>query len=161
MPKLLLIQPPIRDFYDTEMRLQPIGLAYLKAAVLRHLPDWDVKIIDFHRGHGRQTVTLPAELRDLRAYYPFADASPFCGFHEFFHFGAAYPLIAERVAAEAPDLVGLSCLFSPYYREVLETAAAIKGRLNIPIVVGGSHVSAHPESILENPAIDFVIRGEA
>jgi hypothetical protein len=29
--KVLLIKPPVRDFYDTDVRLQPIGLAYLFA----------------------------------------------------------------------------------------------------------------------------------
>ena len=30
--KVLLIQPPVEDFYDTDIRLQPLGLCYLKAA---------------------------------------------------------------------------------------------------------------------------------
>ena len=42
--KVLLIQPPVEDFYDTDVRLQPIGLAYLKAAVNKHLPEVDVII---------------------------------------------------------------------------------------------------------------------
>ena len=36
--RVLLIQPPVEDFYDTDVRLQPIGLCYLKAAVNAHLP---------------------------------------------------------------------------------------------------------------------------
>src|SRR5207244_8256547 len=28
--KVILIQPPVQDFYDTDVRLQPIGLCYLK-----------------------------------------------------------------------------------------------------------------------------------
>ena len=35
--KVLLAQPPVEDFYDTDVRLQPIGLCYLKAAVKQHL----------------------------------------------------------------------------------------------------------------------------
>ena len=48
--KLVLIQPPIQDFYDTDIRLQPIGLAYLKAAVRKSLLDVNVVIRDFHHG---------------------------------------------------------------------------------------------------------------
>ena len=36
--KVILVQPPIEDFYDTDIRLQPVGLASLKAAIIRDLP---------------------------------------------------------------------------------------------------------------------------
>ena len=57
--KVLLIQPPVQDFYDTDVRLQPIGLCYLKAAVKKHIPDIDVIIKDYHGGCGRRTVAIP------------------------------------------------------------------------------------------------------
>ena len=60
--KVLLIQPPVQDFYDTDVRLQPIGLAYLKAAVNKHLPGVEVIIKDYHGGCGRRTVAIPKEL---------------------------------------------------------------------------------------------------
>jgi len=158
--KILLLQPPVRDFYDTDLRLQPIGLASLKAAALRHVPDLEIKILDFHHGWGRRSVAVPRELAYLKEYYPYPDRSPFCGFHQYYHFGASFEAIAERVAAERPDLVGISSLFSPYYREVLATAEAIQAKYPVPILLGGSHVSAEPERMLEHPAVDFVIRGE-
>ena len=55
--KVLLIQPPVQDFYDTDVRLQPIGLCYLKAAVRKHLPDVEVIVRDAHGAAGRRTVT--------------------------------------------------------------------------------------------------------
>ncbi len=158
--KLVLIQPPVQDFYDTAIRLQPIGLAYLKAAVKRHLPEWHVVIKDFHQGWGRQTVALPKALTYLKEYYPWPDRSPFSLFHHYYHFGASFETMAREVAQEKPDLVGISSLFSPYYREVLQCAGAIKKRTNCPVVIGGSHVSAAPEMMLRHPAVDWVIRGE-
>ena len=158
--KLVLIQPPIQDFYDTVIRLQPLGLAYLKASVKRHLPDWEVAIKDFHQGWSRRTISWPQELFYLRDYYPWPDQSPFSLFHHYYHFGAPFETIAEETALEKPDLVGISSLFSPYYREVLKCAEAIKSRLNCPIVLGGSHISAAPEMMLRHPAVDWVIRGE-
>ncbi len=71
--KLLLISPPVQDFYDTDIRLQPIGLAYLKAVVKKYLPHIDVKILDAHRGYGRRTVSLPKELGYLRQYWQVSD----------------------------------------------------------------------------------------
>ena len=60
--KIVLIQPPVQDFYDTDVRLQPIGLCYLKAAVKKYFPQVEVVIKDYHRGCGRRTVLLPKTL---------------------------------------------------------------------------------------------------
>jgi radical SAM superfamily enzyme YgiQ (UPF0313 family) len=158
--KVLLIQPPVQDFYDTDVRLQPIGLCYLKAAVKKHLPDVDVIIKDYHGGCGRRTVAIPRELRYLTDYYPMADKSPFSTFHQYYHFGKSFDEIEAEIAEIWPDVVGISSLFTPYYREVLEVAARVKKRLNVPVIVGGSHASAVPESLLSSPNVDYVIRGE-
>ncbi|RHX92459.1 B12-binding domain-containing radical SAM protein [Leptospira stimsonii] len=163
--RLLLIQPPVEDFYDTDIRLQPIGLCYLKGAIQKFVPDVEVIIRDFHRGNGsklagRRTLQIPKELKYLKDYYPVADKSPFSTFFEYFRFGASYEDIATEVRSIQPDLIGISSLFSPYYREALKTAATIKETLDVPILMGGSHVSACPELMLSDPNVDFIIRGE-
>ena len=158
--QVLLIQPPVQDFYDTDVRLQPIGLCYLKAAVRKHLPDLDVIIKDYHGGCGRRTVAIPNELQYLTDYYPVADKSPFSTFHQYYHFGKSFDEIEAEIAEIPSDVVGISSLFTPYYREVLEVAARVKKKLNVPVVVGGSHASAVPESLLSSPNVDYVIRGE-
>jgi radical SAM superfamily enzyme YgiQ (UPF0313 family) len=158
--KIVLLQPPIQDFYETSIRLQPIGLCYLKAAVKRFLPGIEVAIKDYHQGWGRKTIPLPTDLAYLREFYAWPDQSPFSSFYHYYHFGASFETVGEDVARENPDLVGISSLFSPYYREVLRCAEEIKRRLDVPILVGGSHVSAAPQTVLEHQAVDFVIRGE-
>ena len=158
--KVLLIQPPVEDFYDTDVRLQPIGLAYLKAAVNKHLPEVDVIIKDYHAGCGRRTVAIPKELLYLKDYYPVADKSPFSTFDRYYHFGKPFEAIEQEIAEIRPDVVGISSLFTPYFRAVLEIAARVKKHLGIPVVVGGSHASAVPESMLASPSVDYVIRGE-
>jgi radical SAM superfamily enzyme YgiQ (UPF0313 family) len=158
--KVLLLQPPVQDFYNTDIRLQPIGLAYLKAAAKKHLPEVQITIKDYHHGRGRRTIPLPRELAYLKDYYSKDDKSPFSTFHHYYHFGADFDAIAEEVAKEKPDLVGIAALFAPYHREVLRCAEAIKKRFSVPILLGGSQVSAMPELMLAHPAIDFVIQGE-
>ena len=158
--RVLLIQPSVQDFYDTDVRLQPIGLCYLKAAVNKHLPDVDVLIKDYHGGCGRLTVAIPRELRYLADYYPAADKSPFSTFHHYYHFGKPFDEIEGEIAELRPNVVGISSLFTPYYREVLEVAARVKKRLSVPVIVGGSHASAVPQSLLSSPNVDYVIRGE-
>lgn len=158
--KIFLIQPPIRDFYDTDIRLQPLGLCMLKAAVKKHLPEVEVIVKDYHQGWGRKTIALPKEFSYLKEYYKYHDKGPFSIFHHFYHFGAGFDEIARDVAEEKPDLVGISSLFSPYYNEALACAKAIKELVNVPIIVGGSHVSAMPYSMLRDPDVDYIIRGE-
>lgn len=158
--RVILLQPPIRDFYDTEVRLQPIGLCYLKAAVGKHLPQVEVVVKDFHAGCGRRTAALPSDFQYLRDFYPCRDRSPFSAFSQYRHFGAAYEDIAREVAAAAPGLVGICCLCSTYSEEAVDCARGIKERLDVPIVMGGPHVSALPEEVLSDAAVDFVIRGE-
>jgi len=158
--KVLLIQPPVRDFYDTDVRLQPIGLAYLKAAIANHHPNIEVIIKDYHGGCGRKTVAIPKELRYLSEYYPVADKSPFSTFHQYYHFGKSFDEIEAEVAALKPDVVGISSLFTPYFREALEVAARVKKQTGAIVVMGGSHASAVPESLLSSPHVDYVIRGE-
>ena len=153
--KVLLIQPPVQDFYDTDVRLQPIGLCYLKAAVRKHLPDIDVIIKDYHGGCGRRTVAIPRELRYLTDYYPVADKSPFSTFHQYYHFGKSFDEIELDVAEIRPDVVGISSLFTPYYREVLEIAARVKQKTTCHRVVGGSHASAAPASLLTSAECRF------
>jgi radical SAM superfamily enzyme YgiQ (UPF0313 family) len=158
--KVLLIQPPVRDFYDTDVRLQPIGLAYLKSAIVKHLRDIEVIIKDYHGGCGRKTVAIPKELRHLTDYYPVADKSPFSTFHQYYHFGKSFDEIEAEVAALKPEVVGISSLFTPYFRQALEVAARVKNRSGAIVVMGGSHASAVPESLLASPHVDYVIRGE-
>src|SRR5262245_66691300 len=97
--KVLLIQPPVQDFYDTDVRLQPIGLCYLKAAVKKHLPDVEVVIKDYHAGSGRRTIAIPKELLYLTAYYPVADKSPFSTFHQYYHCGKTCEELKAQTAA--------------------------------------------------------------
>ena len=158
--KVMLIQPPIQDFYDTDIRLQPLGLCMLKGAVRKHLPTVEVQVRDYHHGFGRRTLPLPRALSYLKDYYAHPDTSPFRTFHHYFHFGAPFHAIAEDVVQASPDLVGISALFTPYHREALTLAREIKNRVSVPVIMGGSHVSAVPERVLSQPEVDFVIRGE-
>jgi len=132
----------------------------LKAALKKYVPDVEVMVKDYHQGYGRKTIPLPAELSYLKEYYALADSSPFSTFQQYYHFGTSFEALAKDVLKEKPDLVGISSLFTPYHREALDCAREIKKRFPVPILMGGSHVSAFPMSILRDPAVDFIIRGE-
>ncbi len=158
--RIALIQPPIEDFYNTTIRLQPIGLAYLKAVLKQNWPELEVKVMDFQQGWGKRSIPLPKELRFLRAFYQFPDVSPFSSFYHYYRFGAQPEQVLREVAAFNPDLIGIALLFTAYAPQALQLARLLKRHLKVPILLGGSHVSAQAESLLALPFVDFVIRGE-
>ena len=156
--KILLIQPPIQDFYRTSIRTQPIGLAYLAASLKNH--GHDVEILDCQT-EKKKSIPIPAELSYLKDFYPFDDRSPFKLYTGYYHFGMSYDEIKQRIKDSKADVFGISSSFTPYHREALEIARIIKQWDERKIVVmGGAHVSCDPKGVLRSPFVDYVVLGE-
>ena len=70
--------------------------------------------------------------------------------------------IRSRLMHMKPDVIGISCNYSPLHNPTIQTAAMIKNEFNIPVIVGGNHATAMAEYIISHSDdnIDFVIRGE-
>jgi radical SAM superfamily enzyme YgiQ (UPF0313 family) len=156
--KILLIQPPIQDFYQTSIRTQPIGLAYLAASLKMH--GHEVEILDCQTGKKR-SIPIPSELSYLKDFYPFNDQSPFKLYSGYYHFGMGWDEIRRRIEDSKADAFGISSSFTPYHGEALEIARIIKELDSRKIVMmGGAHVSCDPEGVLKSPLVDYVILGE-
>jgi hypothetical protein len=156
--KILLIQPPIRDFYQTSIRTQPIGLAYLAASLQRN--GHEVEILDCQTDKKRR-IPIPSELSYLRDFYPFHDQSPFKLFTGYYHFGIGWDEIRRRIEDSRADVFGISSNFTPYHGEALEIARMIKDlRGRKTVVMGGAHVSCDPENVLKNSFVDSVLLGK-
>ncbi len=71
--------------------------------------------------------------------------------------------LREFVAEFRPDLVGITAN-TPQVKQAWRTAAAIKEVADIPVVLGGPHVSVESEALdfesLQQPAVNLVVRGE-
>ena len=159
MVDILLVQPPIRDFYLTAKRTIPYGLASIAAAL--RLAGYDVSILDALATRRMKTIATPPELAYLAPYYGRPDWSPFSLFHRFRHYGYGFERIAREAAATRPRLVGISALFTPYADTAMAAAEAIKKVLpNCQVVVGGHHATAFPQAVMAHRAVDFVVRGE-
>jgi tRNA A37 methylthiotransferase MiaB len=156
--KILLIQPPTQDFYQTSIRIQPIGLAYLAASLKKE--GHEVEILDCQT-EAKKTIPIPAELSYLNDFYPLKDRSPFKLYSGYYHFGMGWEEILKRVENSTADIFGISSSFTPYHREALEIARIIKewDRKKI-VVMGGAHVSCDPGGVLRSPFVDYVILGE-
>ena len=159
MPDVLLIQPPIEDFYLTAKRTLPYGLACI-AASLRQA-GFSVAIVDGLATAKSRRLPVPEELNYLAPYFERPDQSPFALFHQFRHFGYSYQYLAECAKASGAFLIGISSLFTAYRECALNTADAIKQQCpDTVIVMGGHDPTALPYEVVAHPAVDYVLRGD-
>ncbi|MGD2029086.1 MAG: radical SAM protein, partial [Desulfobacterales bacterium] len=159
MTDILLIQPPIRDFYLTVKRTLPYGLACIAAAL--RSKGFSVEIFDGLSTSKSRTIDLPGEMNYLREFYAKPDQSPFGLFHQYRHFGYSFEHIGRISRDSKAFLVGISALFTPYFQEALTVAESVKRfHPTCRMVMGGHHPTAFPRRTMEHPAIDFIIRGE-
>lgn len=157
--KILLINPPIQDFYQTEIRQQPLGLKYLQAVLQQQ--GYTVFLFDCLDSEKKQTIALPGQFHYLKKYYPTNDLSPFKLFTHYRHFGLSFKEIAEKVSSFQPDLIGISASFTPYFDMALEIAKICKSCFpDVSIVAGGHHATAEPDAVLRHEFFDYVIMGE-
>jgi radical SAM superfamily enzyme YgiQ (UPF0313 family) len=154
----LLIQPPIRDFYRTQLRTQPLGLACLAAALRQH--GYMVSILDCQTP-AQTPSPVPKALQYLQEHYIPGDLTPFRLYSRFCAFGMPPDEIRRHIIAAQPDAVGLQCQFTPYVEDALQVAALVKSiDRNIPVIAGGAHASCQPERMLADANIDYILIGE-
>jgi radical SAM superfamily enzyme YgiQ (UPF0313 family) len=159
MPDILLIQPPIHDFYLTAKRTLPYGLAGI-AASLRQA-GFSVEILDALATAKSRVVAWPGEMDYLEPFFGRSDRSPFGLFHSFRHFGFSFEHIANQARRSGAFLIGISSLFSAYSDVALKTAAIVKKACpGAYVVMGGHHPTALPYQTIQHRAVDFVLRGE-
>ncbi|MGO9311206.1 MAG: B12-binding domain-containing radical SAM protein [Syntrophobacteraceae bacterium] len=159
MSDILLIQPPIRDFYLTAKRTIPYGLACIAAPLIGE--GYSVEILDGLATGKSKKLELPPEMLYLSDFYSGPDISPFSLFHDFRHFGLGLEAIGERVRDSGAFLVGISSLFTPYSAEAIRCAQEVKRKCPGAVtVLGGHHPTEMPEEVLRHDCVDFIIRGE-
>ncbi len=159
MIDILLIQPPVRDFYATAKRSLPYGLACIAASLLKH--GFSVQILDGLATSKSRNIPIPAEMDYLFEFYANPDLSPFALFHQYKHFGYSFEHIGKLAKASGALLIGISSLFSAYSPEALQTAEIVKAcHPSCKIVIGGHHPTSLPEAVMSCSAIDYGIRGE-
>lgn len=160
MPQVLLISPPIRDYYLTRKRTIPYGLALL-ADRLRDA-QFSVELIDCLATAKSRPLPRPSYFAHLDDFYR-PDISPWALFQRYQHFGFSQQHLRERLLrlrSNPPMLIGISSLFTAYAEQAHEAAALVKNIFPAAIVVmGGHHPTALPQIVLEDLSVDFVIRG--
>lgn len=139
--RVLLLRPPasFSTSSSTTHVCPPLGLAYVAAAA---------------RAAGHDTTCL-----DACGEAPFEQTRDT---DTTVRIGLSDAEIIERVRRAAPDVVGISVLFSQDWPVARDTASAIKAACpEVLIVGGGEHVSAMPDLCLAQcPAMDVCVLGE-
>jgi radical SAM superfamily enzyme YgiQ (UPF0313 family) len=67
--------------------------------------------------------------------------------------------ITDVINRFAPDLVGITAN-TPQVKSAWRTAQAVKAIKDVPVVLGGPHVSVLPAESVARPEVDVVVRGE-
>jgi anaerobic magnesium-protoporphyrin IX monomethyl ester cyclase len=159
MTDILLIQPPVRDFYLTAKRSIPYGLACMAASLFKH--GFSAAILDGLATSKSRKIPLPSEMGYLSAYYGNPDLSPFALFHQYKHFGYSFEHIGKQAKESGAFLIGISSLFTAYSPEALQTARVVKAcHPSCKIVIGGHHPTVLPEAVMDCSAVDYGLRGE-
>jgi tRNA A37 methylthiotransferase MiaB len=157
--KVLLIQPPVADFYQTTIRTLPVGLLYLASSLRQS--SIEVEILDCQATDKKRVIDIPPEFAYLKRYYRPDNSSPFKLYGHYRHYGLLWEEIRERIRAAQAEVIGISSLFTPFYREALRVAAIAKELEPArPVIMGGAHVNACPQQVLADPNVDFVLLGE-
>lgn len=69
--------------------------------------------------------------------------------------------IIEIIEKENPKIVGLGCMYSRHYIDIISIANLIKSvNPSVKIVLGGNHATSFCNMVLKTPTIDFVVMGE-
>ncbi|MCP4649487.1 MAG: radical SAM protein [PVC group bacterium] len=136
--KIMLIFPTGKvlkgHFHHCEI---PMGLAYL-AAVLRD--DFEVKVLDGRAKFKR--IVVPGSKWEYFGYTP--------------------QQILEQIKEYSPEVVGISCLSSFHFPDVIDLFKKIKkADKNIITVTGGTHPTFLADQVMSrHPEVDFIVLGE-
>ncbi|HUT53581.1 MAG TPA: cobalamin-dependent protein [bacterium] len=136
--KVLLIFPPVRQYRETlKIAFSPLGISYV-AAMLRD--DCEVRLLDAAaEGFPRE------EILD----------------ENFIRYGLPLQEIRARIEQFAPDVVGVTCLFSslfPMVREICREVKRIDPR--ILTITGGTYPTFMAEHCLSEPSLDMIALSE-
>ena len=153
---ILLISPPIFDFYNTAHRKEPLGLLYQMEALQR--AGHTVELYDATRSRTVKKQKTPPEMEYLSEFY-YPDKSPSSLHSSYKRFGDSFRKIVAYIEENPFDLIGISSLFSAYHPDVERLIVEIKKVTEAPIVVGGGAIDAEKEYVSEHTDADYLIYG--
>lgn len=156
--KILLIRPPIEGFRFQTIgaRYVPTGLMYLMHA-LGSKKDREVHLFDSLCWHSDTHVVPRNQLSEMALRK--IEMNPL--FPNVIHYGASWDRVRSVIRSFEPDIVGITCSFSSYYKQAYRTAEIVREeRPFAKIFMGGAHPTVAWQNAFEHAPIDAIILGE-
>ena len=70
-----------------------------------------------------------------------------------------YEQIASEIRLHGPDIIGITCV-TPSYTKTLNLATRLKKEFDLPILIGGPHVTSVTEETMRSDCFDIAVVGE-
>jgi hypothetical protein len=159
--KAAVIVPPLSDFYFTPHRFSVLG-AHVVTRLLT-TAGIHTELLNFPLMNPRgSAMPLPEKLDHLKPYFIENERGRASFFTSFRRFGPSIDVCVQHVRKLEPDICFLSLFAFCYADDALALAAALRQQLpDIPVVIGGSGASVHPQYFMRSGHFDFVLTGEA
>ena len=151
--KILLINPPFERLKGIAHIYFPLGLGYLCAAVSKNA-GFDVMIYNIEVPAASEKLPFHVDYEDMfRLHETYIES---LGNPDHYVWKEAETLIKEF----KPDLIGITVMTAKYgsAQKISEMAKNIDK--NCKIVWGGPHPTVDADGVLQNPFVDFIVRGE-
>lgn len=148
--KVLLIDPPFKNFAGIYSLYFPLGLTYLAGAVNK--AGHECRILDMDAAEAKDgSLNFSREYEKYGNYVTALNAPDH----------PTWQLMRQLVKNYNPDIIGITAMTTKF-GSVIQTAKFCRETLpTIPIVVGGAQASTMPELVASIPEVDFVLRGES
>ena len=156
--KILLIRPPVEGFRFQTIgaRYVPTGLMYLMHS-LGSKKGRQVELFDSLCWHSDTYIVPRTHLSEMALRK--IEMNPL--FSNVIHYGASWDRVRNVIRSFEPDIVGITCSFSSYYRQAYRTAEIVREeRPSARIFMGGAHPTVAWQNAFEHAPIDAVILGE-
>ena len=163
--KIVLVQPPVEDFYFTPHRSSALGLQSLEAAWTKR--GHNCHILNFPLEKPlKKRLSLPDALAHLRPYlrkHP-KEMNGTAYFSNYFRFGPSFESCLEQIKILEPQVVAVSCFAWSYAQTTLKLLELIKEHehlLHSPLlVVGGPGVTVMPDYFTSSAHLVIIGEGE-
>lgn len=158
--QLIIVVPPIHDFYFTPHRSSALGAETVRLALNK--AGHRASVFNLPGSGNSRTIPIPGELDYLRPYIMRDETGPLSFFTTFKHFGPETSAWVSTILASSPDAVLLSVMAFCYARPAVELAADLKAAAGsgLPVIVGGAGASVYPDFFLRTGSVDLVVQGE-
>lgn len=150
--KILLIDPPFFRFMGERQSSTPLGLAYLAGVLLKY--GYDVNIYNADFTHEEQVPECN------KAFF---DEVQTFDLYKKLVTDPGHPLYNEVISfieKYKPHLIGMTVRTGKFFISKNIVRKIKKAFPDIPVVIGGNHVTANPDHSLARIDADYAIRGE-